>query len=243
MSGPNRSATQVRRASKAKVVKEKFMEERDNKAQPIVAKTENQKLFLKACATDAIVVGRGSAGVGKTYLAASVAANKLLKGDIDKIVMVRPYVQMGRSSGFWPGSIQDRMEPYFAPMLNVFKKRLGEGNFNNLYGKSILIQPMEAVRGMDFENTLLLADEMQNCTKEEMRCLVTRISEGSQFIFIGDDKQSDIKAHDSGLLYLVELLKKHSIPDTSVVEFTSDDVVRHGLVSRFVKIFDEEGPL
>lgn len=245
MTGTNRIARQDRRASKTKPPKETFQIERELKAQPIVAKTVNQKLFLKACATETIVVGRGASGVGKTYLAASVAANKLLKGEIENIVLVRPYVQMGRSSGFWPGSIEDRLEPYFAPMLNVLKDRLGTSHFNNLYKKHILIQPLEAVRGMDFKNTLLIGDEIQNASRTEMRCLLTRISEGSQFILIGDDRQADIRPSDSGLLYLVDLFNKHfeRLEGTTVIEFTAEDVVRHGLVAEFVKIFDAEGVL
>lgn len=243
MTGQNRQANQARKSAKPRQTKEKFQPEREEKAKPIIAKTHNQKLFLQAATTQTLIVAKGSAGVGKTYLAACIAANKLLKGEINKIVLVRPYVQMGRSSGFWPGSIEDRLEPYFAPILSVLRERLGESNFNCLYGKSILIQPMEAVRGMDFKDTLLIGDEQQNTTREEMRCLVTRLSEGSQFILVGDDKQADIRPKDSGLLYLVDLIQRHSIKSASVIEFNSFDIVRSGIVAQFVRIFDEEGAL
>lgn len=222
-----------------KVVKEKFQEE--HKAKPIVAKNENQKKYIHSLQFDTVSVGKGSAGSGKTWCAAAVAANKYLKGEIDKIIVARAYVPMGKSTGFWPGTVEDKLLPFVTPILNVIKERIGEGKFSAEFGKTIIIQPLEAIRGMSFQpGTYLIVDESQNLTVEEVRSIVTRLEENSQVAFCGDDKQRDVKGV-SGIVYLANTIKKHNLQNCSVVEFTPDDIVRSGLTKAFVKIFEEEG--
>lgn len=232
-----------RKAAKGKQINSKYMEEREQKAQPITAKNENQKKYLHSLQFNPYTVAKGSAGTGKTYLAACVASNKLLKGEIDKIVVTRPLVGMGKSSGFWPGTIEDKLGPYLAPILSTIKQRLGENKYQADFGKSILIQPLEAVRGMNFDSkTFVIVDESQNCTIEEIRSLTTRMAEGSQIVFCGDSKQKDLNGY-SGIEYLCDLFKKHRLEGCTVVEFTSEDIVRSGLVRKFVEIFDAEGSI
>lgn len=222
--------------------KEKFKEERESRIIPIQAKTENQKLYLDSLQKNAITVGRGSAGSGKSWCAASVAANKYLKGEIEQIVVMRPLVGMGKSSGFWPGDIRAKIEPYLLPILNTIKERIGAAKYEADFGKSILIQPMESVRGMNFSAaTYVIVDESQNCTCDEIRSLVTRLATGSFAAFCGDDKQKDLQGV-SGIEYLCNLIKKNNIPNCGVVEFTPKDIVRSGLTRIFVEIFEEEGP-
>lgn len=220
--------------------KAKFEEE--HKAKPIVAKNENQKKYLHSLQFDTISVGKGSAGSGKTWCAAAVAANKYLKGEIKQIIVARAYVTMGKSTGFWPGTVEEKLLPFVTPILNVIKERIGDGKYEAEFRKTIKIQPLEAIRGMSFPSgTFLLVDESQNLSVEEVRSIVTRLEEGSQVAFCGDDKQRDVKGV-SGIVYLANLIKKNNLPKCSVVEFTPQDIVRSGLTKQFVEIFEKEGP-
>lgn len=235
-----RKKTRATKSAK-KALKPKFQEEREGLIKPITAKNDNQKKYLDSLQKNLITVGQGSAGTGKTYLAARVASQKYLKNEIQKIVVMRPLVGMGKSSGFWPGTITEKIEPYLLPILNTIKSEIGINRYSAEYGKSIVIQPMEAVRGMSFdEKTFIIVDEAQNCTPEEIRSLVTRLEEGAMLAFCGDDRQKDLRGL-SGIEYLSSLITKHSLPKCGVVKFTSDDIVRSGLTRRFVEIFDKEG--
>lgn len=230
------------RATKAaKKVKQKFTEEKENSIKPITAKNDNQKKYLDSLQKNTITVGQGSAGTGKTYLAARVASQKYLRNQIDRIVVMRPLVGMGRSSGFWPGTITEKIEPYLLPILNTIKAEIGVNRYSAEYGKSIVIQPMEAVRGMSFdEKTFIIVDEAQNCTPEEIRSLVTRLEEGASLAFCGDDKQKDLKGL-SGIEYLSNMIIKNNLPSCGVVKFTPQDIVRSGLTRKFVELFEIEG--
>lgn len=220
-------------------VKEKFAEE--HKAKPIVAQNENQKLYLHSLQFDTISVGKGSAGTGKTYCAAAVAANKYLKGEITQIIVTRAYVPMGKTTGFWPGTVEDKLLPYLAPILNTIKERIGAHRYEAEFGKTIKIQPLEAIRGMSFPSgTFLICDEAQNLSISEVRSIVTRFETGAQAAFCGDDKQRDVSGV-SGIVYLTNLIKNYNLPNCSVVEFTTDDIVRSGLTKAFVEIFEREG--
>lgn len=229
----------AKKAANGRVLKDKFENERV--IIPVTAKNENQKKYLHSLQFDTVTVGKGSAGTGKTFCAAAVAANKYLKGDIDKIIVTRAYVPMGKSTGFWPGTVEDKLLPFVTPILNVIKERIGHSRYEADFGKKILIQPLEAIRGMSFPSgVMLICDESQNLSVEEVRSIVTRLETGSQVAFCGDDKQRDVKGV-SGIVYLSNLIKKHSIEGCSVVEFTPEDIVRSGLTKRFVEIFEEEG--
>lgn len=219
--------------------KPKFQHEHQIK--PIVAKNAAQKSYLHSLQFDTVSVGKGSAGTGKTFCAAAVAANKYLKGEISQIIVARAYVPMGKTTGFWPGTVEEKLLPFLTPILNVIKDRIGANKYLADFGKTIKIQPLEAIRGMSFqEGTFLIIDEAQNLNVEEVRSIVTRLEEGSQVAFCGDDKQRDLRGV-SGIVYLTNLIKKHNLPQCSVVEFTPDDIVRSGLTKAFVKIFEEEG--
>lgn len=219
----------------------KFENEREMKAQPIVAKTTNQKLYIAALQRKTLVLATGSAGTGKTFVAASHAANRLVRGEIDNVVISRPYVGMGKTSGFFPGTVHDKLEPYLKPILNVLKKRLGDNDYDSrVRAGRIALQPMEAIRGMSFEDCVLIVDEAQNTTPEEMESIVTRIGENCQLILCGDPRQTDIKG-ENGLDYILKIIHKYNVQGADSVEFTPDDVVRSGITAQFVKIFSEMG--
>lgn len=236
---PRKRTRKTRNGGVKPEVKEKFAEE--HKAKPILAKNENQKKYLHSLQFDTVSVGKGSAGSGKTWCAAAVAANKYLKGEINQIIVARAYVPMGKTTGFWPGSVEEKLMPFVAPILNVIRERIGDSRYQCEFGKTVKIQPLEAIRGMSFPpGTFLIIDESQNLNVEEVRSIVTRLEEGSQVAFCGDDKQRDVQGV-SGIVYLANLIKKHNLPNCSVVEFTPADIVRSGLTRAFVEIFEKEG--
>lgn len=244
MSAKSKSRKQRSNETAPDFKKESFQAERTARVRPITAKTENQKVYLDSLQKAAVTIGRGSAGTGKTWCAAMVAANKYLKGEIKKIVVTRPNVGMGKSTGFWPGTIEDKLRPYLLPILNTLEKVLGTSLYQADFGKKILIQPLETVRGMSYEpGTYIIVDEAQNTTVEEMRSLITRPEEGCQIVFCGDDSQKDVPGL-SGITYMSRIIENHFIDDDqlNVINFTSDDIVRGGIVKRMVMIFDDEGP-
>jgi len=216
----------------------KFEQEREDKAQPIVAKTNGQRVYLKALQQKILIVPTGSAGTGKTFIAAAHAANRLVRGEVESVVLSRPYVPMGRSSGFFPGTVYEKLEPYLKPMLNVLKKRLGDNDYESrVRAGRIAIQAMEAIRGMSFENCILIIDEAQNTTPEEMESVVTRIGENCQIILCGDPAQSDIRGKN-GLDYIAQIIEDYDVEDAKVINFYPEDNVRSGITKRFVQIFD-----
>jgi phosphate starvation-inducible PhoH-like protein len=240
--GERRQSQRNKQQKTERVLDPRFNEEREKLIKPVLAKNAHQKEYLRSIMSNMITVGRGSAGTGKTWCAAAMASNMYLKGEIDKIVVMRPLVGMGKSSGFWPGTIQDKLGPYLAPILSTIRERIGDARYENDFNKNIVIQPMEAVRGMNFnEKTFIIIDEAQNCTPEEIRSLTTRLAEGSRAVFCGDSKQKDLQGM-SGIDYLCNLISKHSIENCGFVDFTPEDIVRSGLTRVFVELYDAEGP-
>lgn len=231
----------TRKQKTEKIIKEKFQEMREGMILPITALNQHQKEYLDSLQKNTVTVGMGSAGSGKSFLAASVASNKYLRGEVNKIVVTRPIVQMGRSTGYWPGGIEEKLLPYLQPIFNTIKKRIGNSRFDAEFGKSILIQPMESIRGMSFERgTYLLVDEAQNMTVEEIRSVTTRLEEGAFIAFCGDCSQRDISGV-SGIQYLANTIENHKLDGCGVVKFTTEDIVRSGLTRCFVQIYDAEG--
>jgi len=206
----------------------------------IQPKTYNQELLLKAIRESQMVVAIGPAGTGKTYISVNSAANLLAMGAVKSIVLTRPNLSTGRSLGFFPGTIQEKMEPWLAPMLSVLKQRLGEGEYKSKLGAgTISIQPLETIRGASFEDTIILVDEAQNLTYEEIKAISTRLGEGSRMIFMGDPAQRDTR--DSGIVEFKRIITKHGLP-IPVIEFQLDDIVRSDLVGKLVRAFMiEEG--
>jgi phosphate starvation-inducible PhoH-like protein len=243
MAGTNRVRQQERKSRKSKkTVAEKHMENRieEQKDKPIIAKTENQKKALASFEENIISLLSGDAGSGKSYLASRWAAKELRLGHIDKIVIARPYVTMGKSVGLFPGDVRSKLGVFLLPLLNNIQAQLGRSYEYYLNSGEVEIHPLEAIRGMSFENCILIIDEFQNTTPEEVKSIVTRIGENCKLLLTGDKKQSDIRGK-SGIVYLQEIVEKYDIKDVGIVTFTHDDIVRSGIVKEFVIAFDKEG--
>lgn len=208
----------------------------NNHVQP---KTENQSLLVKNINENEIIIANGPAGVGKTYIVGSMASKFISENYVDKIVLTRANVTVGKTIGLLPGTLEDKMTPLLLPILNVFKERMGSAYVYNMAKKRIEMQPLEYVRGMNFKNTFLIIDEAQNLTVAEVKALVTRYESG-RIVFMGDPYQRDVKAEDCGLIWLEKFAKRNNL-NYPVVNFSLDDIVRSDLVKNFlVALYAEE---
>lgn len=191
--------------------------------------------YLEAIKTSEIVFGIGSAGTGKTYVAASFAAGELFHRRIHKIILTRPNVETGRGLGFLPGELDEKYAPYLQPFDQVFSRTLGKGFYEYaLKSKTIEPRPIGFMRGASFENCIILVDEAQNLTKTELKMLLSRIGKNCRVVLSGDPKQTDIQ--DSGLMDAVRRLDR--IEGVSVINFRDEDIVRSQMCKRVILAYN-----
>lgn len=190
-----------------------------------------QQTYLEAIYNNDIIFGIGSAGTGKTYVAAAYAASQLFHRKVEKIYLTRPNVEVGKSLGYLPGTLEEKYLPYLEPFDSVFTKTLGKGFYEYaLKSGSIQPKPLGFMRGLTFENCVVLVDEVQNMTKTEFKMLLSRVGKNCKIILSGDDYQCDIK--DSGLddaLYRLQ-----NINGVETVRFLDDDIVRSRLCKEII---------
>lgn len=207
---------------------------------PLAGKTEKQKKYIEMIRNKEQVFVTGSAGTGKTYIPAAMAADMLRDGLIDKIVITRPNVAAGESIGFFPGSLEEKMAPWVAPLTSVLCERLGPSYYKNLLkNERIEIVPFEVMKGRTFKNSFVILDEAQNCRAKELKMFLTRVGDRSKVVVNGDIRQCDLEA-GSGLSAVLRLIKQHRI-DAGVIEFTQEDIVRSGICKQWVCAFEAEG--
>lgn len=209
------------------------------KRPPLTAKTARQSEYIQAIKASEQVVCLGPAGTGKTYIAACMAADALMDGHVNKIIITRPNIGAGDSLGFFPGTLEEKMAPWIAPITSVLRERMGGGHYDEALGKSIKVVPLETIRGSSFENSFIILDEAQNTDIGQLKAFVTRQAEGSKCIINGDVRQTDL-GEDSGLTFLIDIIKRRYMP-VPIVEFSVDDIVRSGIVKEWVVAFLEEG--
>ena len=199
-------------------------------------KTENQRILINAINTNDIVVALGSAGVGKTYCSVGRVAQLFNEGKYKNIVMTRSIIPTGPSMGALPGTVTEKMIPWLLPMISVLEKAFGKTKYEYMFNRGIItIQPLETIRGRSFEDTLILVDEAQNLSFEEVKAITTRLGEGSKMVLMGDAFQTDLKG-PCAVVKFAEMCNRYNIP-IPVVEFTVDDIVRSDLVAMLVKMF------
>lgn len=174
-----------------------------------------------------------------TFMAATHAANQYLRNPKMKIYISRPYVPMGKSVGLLPGEVEDKIAPFLAPITSVLKAQLGP-KFEADFGRNIHIQLIEAIRGLDLRDAILIVDEAQNLNIDEVKSIVTRLGDNSQIILIGDSAQCDLDYDESGLPWLVDVVDRHGVDGVDFVEFFPEHIVRSGIARRFVEIFEKE---
>lgn len=203
-------------------------------------RTDNQKALWEAMKSNSQVLVLGPAGTGKTYVTATYAADLYTLKEIDKIVITRPHVAVGKDLGFLPGSLEEKTYPWALPVLDVLQKHLGKGAVDTaIKNSNIEMAPLALMRGRSFDNAFIIVDETQNITTHELKMLLTRVGEGSTIVLNGDVQQSDLKEAD-GLSKIIHLAKKHMLP-VPIIEFGIDDIVRSDICAEWVKVFMKEG--
>lgn len=206
----------------------------------LLPKNDKQGAYIKALKSNPQVIVTGPAGTGKTYIASTYAASLFLNGQIDKIILTRPNVAAGRSLGFFPGTMEEKMAPWVIPFTDVLEASMGTEIYQIASKKrQIDIVPFEVMRGRTFNRAFVILDEAQNTSPSEMKMFLTRIGEESQVVLNGDIKQSDLRA-TSGLKFVIDMIQKQKLP-VEHIEFTVDDIVRSDICAMWVKAFDREG--
>jgi len=208
----------------------------------VLPKNEKQDLLIHSIKACPITVTIGCAGTGKTYCSTGTIAQLFTnsRNGYEKIILTRANVPTGKTLGHFPGTIQEKMEPWLMPMLEVLKKAFGSGKFEYMKNKGqIEIQPIETIRGRSYENALVLVDEAQNLCMDELKAITTRIGENTKLVLMGDPAQSDVR-NGRDLVNFCYKVRKTGI-NMPVVEFGVSDIVRSDIVADLVKMFIEEG--
>ncbi|MDE5715825.1 MAG: PhoH family protein [Anaeroplasmataceae bacterium] len=206
---------------------------------PVYAKTLQQQEYLRMLEKKDLIFSIGSAGSGKTYLAVVYAVTMLKKGIVQKIILTRPAVEAGESLGFLPGDLKEKVDPYLRPLYDALYDMLGLEQTNALIEKQILeIAPLAYMRGRTLENAIIILDEAQNATVEQLKMFLTRLGFNSKMIVTGDCSQVDLpNSKRSGLKIASEMLK--DLKEVGVIEFAVFDVVRHPLVGKIIERFEK----
>jgi phosphate starvation-inducible PhoH-like protein len=218
----------------------KYAEKREHRMKPIEAMNDKQQEYIEAIFNSPQTIVMGPAGTGKTYIAAGIAANLLRTNEIDKIILTRPNVPSGRSLGYLPGSMEEKIGPWVVPFTDVIRDHLGDDVYGiHMRKRNIDIVPFEVMRGRTFNNAFIILDEAQNTTPEEMKMFLTRIGKDSIVVINGDIKQSDLKGN-SGLKTILQMIERQRL-DVPVVEFKIEHIVRSDICAMWIKAFDKEG--
>lgn len=206
---------------------------------PVKPKTLGQKQYVDAIRKNMIVFGIGPAGTGKTYLAMAMAIQAFKNEEVSKIILTRPAIEAGEKLGFLPGDLQSKVDPYLRPLYDALYQIMGAESFTKNMEKGLIeVAPLAYMRGRTLDNAYIILDEAQNTTPAQMKMFLTRIGFGSKVIITGDASQKDLAPGTmSGLDMASRILKK--IEGIAFCTLTSKDVVRHPLVQKIVKAYEE----
>ena len=208
----------------------------------VSARNEKQALFLDHIDQRDIVFAVGPAGTGKTYLAVSKAIEYFEKGEVQRLVFVRPAVEAGEKLGFLPGDLVEKVLPYLRPIYDALYEMIGFKETQKLIQSDVIeVLPLAFMRGRTLNESFIILDEAQNTTTMQMKMFLTRMGFGSKVVVTGDMTQIDLpKGTPSGLAHAVLLFQ--DIPEVSIHQFTSQEVVRHPLITKIIDCYDI-GPL
>lgn len=206
---------------------------------PIKPKTLGQKKYVDAIRSGMITFGLGPAGTGKTYLAMAMAITAFKREEVSKIILTRPAIEAGEKLGFLPGDLQSKIDPYLRPLYDALYQIMGADSFIKNSEKGLIeVAPLAYMRGRTLDNAFIILDEAQNTTPAQMKMFLTRIGFGSKVVITGDSTQKDLPAGTvSGLDVAVKVVK--DLDDISICTLTSKDVVRHPLVQKIVKAYED----
>ena len=197
-------------------------------------KTPGQcKYMLALRSQKPIIIGTGPAGSGKTMLACQIAIENIHKYSRSRVILTRPIVAADEDMGYLPGDLFQKMEPWTKPMYDIFEKHLT----HNQMDRSIVIEPLGYMRGRTFDDTIIIADEMQNSTPNQMKMLLTRVGKGTRLIVTGDMEQSDL-GPENGLTDLIYKMQCVDLEYMKHIEMEDDDIVRHPAVNEVLKVLN-----
>ena len=206
---------------------------------PIKPKTLGQKKYVDAIREDMITFGLGPAGTGKTYLAMAMAITAFKQNEVGRIILTRPAIEAGEKLGFLPGDLQSKIDPYLRPLYDALYQIMGAESFQKNSEKGLIeVAPLAYMRGSTLDNAFIILDEAQNTTPAQMKMFLTRIGFGSKVVITGDSTQKDLPSgQTSGLDVAINVVK--NIDGISICQLTSRDVVRHPLVQKIVKAYED----
>lgn len=206
---------------------------------PVKPKTHGQKKYIDEIRDKMIVFGIGPAGTGKTYLAMAMAITAFKNNEVNRIILTRPAIEAGENLGFLPGDLQSKVDPYLRPLYDALYQIMGAESYLSNSEKGLIeVAPLAYMRGRTLDNAYIILDEAQNTTPAQMKMFLTRIGFGSKVIITGDLTQKDLPGNAvSGLDTAIKVLK--NIDEVAFVQLTSQDVVRHPLVQKIVKAYEE----
>jgi phosphate starvation-inducible PhoH-like protein len=206
----------------------------------VIARSEKQSDYIKALKENDIVMALGPAGTGKSFLAVSVAVTLLMEKKIERVILSRPAVEAGEKLGFLPGDMKEKVDPYLRPLYDALYELFGAEKINKkIETGEIEIAPLAFMRGRTLKNCFAILDEAQNATETQIKMFLTRIGENSKLVVNGDPSQVDLinKTH-SGLIKSKNILK--NLSEISIIEFDHNDVVRHPLVSKIIRAYQNK---
>jgi phosphate starvation-inducible PhoH-like protein len=206
---------------------------------PVKPKTLGQKQYIDAIRKNMITFANGPAGTGKTYLAMAMAISAFQSNEVQRIILTRPAIEAGEKLGFLPGDLQQKIDPYLRPLYDALFQIMGAENFQRNQEKGLIeVAPLAYMRGRTLDNAYIILDEAQNTTPEQMKMFLTRLGFGSKAIVTGDTTQKDLDPSSfSGLEIAQRILS--DVEGICFITLTSKDVVRHPLVQRIVKAYEE----
>ena len=209
------------------------------KGKPIKPKTLGQKSYCDAIAKNTITLGIGPAGTGKTYLAVAAAVAAFRAEEVNRIILTRPAVEAGERLGFLPGDLQSKVDPYLRPLYDALFDMLGAETYQKYLERgNIEVAPLAYMRGRTLDDSFIILDEAQNTSREQMKMFLTRMGFNSKVVITGDITQIDLPADKtSGLKEALRVLK--NVEGIGICELTDQDVVRHVMVQRIIKAYDD----
>ena len=208
---------------------------------PVKPKTLGQERYIKAIRENEIVFANGPAGTGKTYLAMAMAITAFQNKEVERIILTRPAIEAGEKLGFLPGDLQSKIDPYLRPLYDALFQIMGaERTSQNMEKGLIEVAPLAYMRGRTLNNAYIILDEAQNTTPEQMKMFLTRFGFGSHAVITGDATQKDLSPDKlSGLDVATRVLSRKNLEGIAFVTLDARDVVRHPLVQRIVKAYEE----
>ena len=209
------------------------------KGRPVKAKTIGQKRYVESVLKNTVTIGVGPAGTGKTYLAVAAAVAAFREKQVNRIILTRPAVEAGERLGFLPGDLQSKVDPYLRPLYDALFDMLGAETYQKYLERgNIEVAPLAYMRGRTLDDSFIILDEAQNTSREQMKMFLTRMGFNSKVVITGDVTQIDLPADKtSGLKEAIRVLR--DVEGIGICQLTDQDVVRHVMVQRIIKAYDD----